>query len=135
MYNDEDEDEEGKKKKFHIREFKKGEFWKKFWKKFKDYYSDFWNYADLVPPVLIITIILVDTFTTDKKHPGAFKFRITMQAIANFFMWLKVFYFLRIFRSTGYFVNMLVEVTMYIRTYLFLYSLILGAFSCSFFIM
>ena len=67
--------------------------------KFAKYYSDFWNYPDLIPPILIIAIIIVDTLSTNEaEHPGIAKFRITMQAVASFFMWIKVFYFLRIFR-------------------------------------
>ena len=31
-------------------------------------------------------------------------------ALACFFMWIKIFYFMRIFRETGYFVNMLGQV-------------------------
>ena len=50
-------------------------------------------------------------------------------------MWIKIFYFLRIFRSTGFFVNMLLEITYYMRTFLLLYFLILASFGCSFFIM
>ena len=50
-------------------------------------------------------------------------------------MWIKLFYFLRIFRKTGFFVNMLMEVTKYVRTFLLLYFLILASFGCSFFIM
>ena len=50
-------------------------------------------------------------------------------------MWLKIFYFLRIFRQTGFFVNMLLKVISSIRTFGLLYVLILGAFGCSFFIM
>ena len=50
-------------------------------------------------------------------------------------MWIKIFYFLRIFRSTGFFVNMFMEITLYMRTFLLLYFIILAAFGCSFFIM
>ena len=101
--------------------------------RFKEYYSDFWNYPDVIPPFLIVTIIILDTITHD--NPGITKYRITMQAIASFFMWIKLFYFLRIFRTTGFFVNMLMEVTKYVRTFLLLYFLILASFGCSFFIM
>ena len=68
-----------------------------FWYRFKEYYSDFWNYPDVIPPFLIVTIIILDTITSDEAG-GITKYRITMQAIASFFMWIKLFYFLRIFR-------------------------------------
>ena len=50
-------------------------------------------------------------------------------------MWLKIFYFLRIFRRTGFFVNMLIKVFFGIAIFLLLYILILCAFASSFYIM
>jgi len=50
-------------------------------------------------------------------------------------MWIKIFYFLRIFRNTGYFVNMLLRVVSSSRVFFLLYVLILCAFGCTFFIM
>ena len=58
-----------------------------------------------------------------------------MQSIASFFMWIKIFYFLRIFRQTGFFVNMLLKVIQQSFTFFILYVLILFAFGSSFFIM
>lgn len=100
------------------------------------YFTDVWNYADFVPPIIIILIILVDFFVKDtEEHEGVMKFRYSMQAVASFGMWIKVFYFLRIFRQTGFFVNMLLKVMKSSRTFFLLYILILCAFGCSFFIM
>lgn len=50
-------------------------------------------------------------------------------------MWLKIFYFLRIFRQTGFFVNMLLRVIRISKVFFFLYLLILCSFASSFFIM
>mmetsp|Transcript_35141 Transcript_35141/g.42976 ORF Transcript_35141/g.42976 Transcript_35141/m.42976 type:complete len:117 (-) Transcript_35141:245-595(-) len=50
-------------------------------------------------------------------------------------MWAKVFYFLRIFRKTGFFVNMLVRVMYQIKVFALLYLLILCAFAFTFYIM
>lgn len=58
-----------------------------------------------------------------------------MQACASFGMWIKIFYFLRIFRQTGFFVNMLLNVVTSIKTFFLLYLLILCSFGCSYFIM
>ena len=72
---------------------------RRFISKFAEYYSDFWNWIDVVPPILIIAIIIVDTLSTNEEHhPNIASYRITLQAIASFGMWIKVFYFLRIFR-------------------------------------
>ena len=99
------------------------------------YLNDIWNYADFIPPILIIAVMIVDVFYNDLNHPNMVNFRYAMQAVASFGMWTKIFYFLRIFRSTGFFVNMLLRVVKSSRTFFLLYILILGAFACSFYIM
>ena len=48
---------------------------------------------------------------------------------------LQVLYFLRIFRQTGFFVNMLLNVISSIKTFFLLYILILCSFGCSFYVM
>ena len=68
-------------------------------KKGWDYFKDVWNYADVLPPVIIITVCCVDFFAKNEAPDGnVAKFRYSMQAIASFGMWIKIFYFLRIFR-------------------------------------
>ena len=74
-----------------------------------EYLFDVWNYADITPPLIIIIIVFADIFTKE-EGPMQSRIRYSMQAIANFFMWVKIFYFLRIFRQTGFFVNMLLKV-------------------------
>ena len=49
-----------------------------FIKRFTTYYTDFWNYPDVIPPVLIIVIIIADTVVRDGKRPGMDNFRITL---------------------------------------------------------
>ena len=90
----------------------------------------------MIPPTFIILIILVQLFVRDtEQYPGVTKFRFSMQACASFGMWIKIFYFLRIFRQTGFFVNMLLNVVTSIKTFFLLYLLILCSFGCSYFIM
>ena len=50
-------------------------------------------------------------------------------------MWIKIFYFLRMFPATGFFINMLLRVISEIKVFLFLYILILCQFSFTFYIM
>ena len=72
---------------------------RQFTKKGWDYFQDVWNYADVLPPVIIITVCFVDFFAENEAPDGnVAKFRYSMQAIASFGMWIKIFYFLRIFR-------------------------------------
>ena len=50
-------------------------------------------------------------------------------------MWAKIFYFLRIFRNTGFFVNMLFRVVGQIKIFALLYVLVLCMFGFTFYIM
>ena len=50
-------------------------------------------------------------------------------------MWGKIFYFLRMSRATGFFINMLLRVIVEIKVFLILYIIILCAFSFTFYIM
>lgn len=93
------------------------------------YFQDVWNYTDVVPPIIIIIVGLMDLFTPDSSNNS---FRVGMQAIASLGMWLKIFYFLRIFRKTGFFVNMLLRIASESLTFFILFVLILLAFSSSF---
>ena len=54
------------------------------------------------------------------------------QAITCLFMMLKIFYFLRIFRSTGFFVNMLISILQGSATFFILFALIIIAFGVTF---
>jgi len=97
------------------------------------YFLDFWNYADFIPPVGIYVIILIDLLTS-KQNDNARSIRYAIQAIVCFGMWVKIFYFLRVFRSTGYFVNMMFRVVSHSKVFFLLYMLILCAFAFTFFI-
>ena len=54
------------------------------------------------------------------------------QSIACILMWLKFMYFLRIYRSTGFFVNMLIQMAVAVKTFTVVLFIILAAFGCTF---
>ena len=64
-----------------------------------DYFSSFWNYTDLVPPILIIATLIIQLKT--EEDIMSITFLGTMRSVASLFMWLKFLYFLRIFKETG----------------------------------
>ena len=96
---------------------------------------------DIVPPILIILLIMLDLFdkqdADDLEGSGLISAggKYTIQATANLFMWLKLFYFMRVFRSTGFFVNMFFRMVEESSTFFFIYLLINVAFFISFYIM
>jgi hypothetical protein len=79
-----------------------------------DYFKSFWNYSDLIPPILIITVVIVHYVKRDEPpHVLA-----SVHSIACLLIWTKFLYFLRIFKHTGYFIRMLTDVVYDIRIFL-----------------
>jgi hypothetical protein len=60
--------------------------------------------VDILPPILILAVLIMGLVNNEISHITS------LQAISNFFMWFKLFYFFRIFEQTGYFINMLMKV-------------------------
>lgn len=54
------------------------------------------------------------------------------QSFACILMWFKFMYFLRIYRSTGFFVNMLIQMAVAVKTFSIILLIILAAFGCTF---
>lgn len=59
----------------------------------------------------------------------------TLATISLMIMWIKVFYFLRLFSTTAYLMRMIIEVTIDARYFLFMFVFAITAFSNSFFIL
>ena len=66
------------------------------------YFLSFWNYLDLISISLKISFIALDLSDTEstKVRP--------LSSVAVFFMWLKLFYFMRLFKPTATFIRMIV---------------------------
>lgn len=123
-----------------------------------DYFDSLWNILDFMPAILIILIIILDYTSisveesvkdptveeqledpTQEAETNNFSeiWSLTFwlyfaQAITCLFMMLKIFYFLRIFRSTGFFVNMLISILQGSATFFILFTLIIIAFGVTF---
>jgi len=100
---------------------------------FKEYLKSPWNYLDFVPPSLVITIVTMDVVIPETTQEVWFySFRNAAHAVIALMLCLKLFYFLRIFRKTGYFISMLVSVVTDARYFFLLYFLIHVTFFFSF---
>jgi hypothetical protein len=55
-----------------------------------------------------------------------------MRSFTNFLVWFKLFYFMRIFKNTGYYIRMIVEVMYDMRSFLLILLVSIIAFSDSF---
>jgi len=93
------------------------------------YLLQVWNYLDLIPPLFIVTILV---FTLFSDIFADFPFLYTIHAIANILMWFKLLYFLRIFKSTGYLVRMIIQVVVDMRIFIVVLCIIFFGFADAF---
>lgn len=91
-----------------------------------EYLMSVWNYVDLIPPILIIAIIIQDFFRVK------YDFLHTLHAIACALMWFKFLYFLRIFKTTGYLIRMIIEVIFDMKVFFIVLVIVLCAFGDAF---
>lgn len=78
----------------------------------KDYFSSFWNLADLLNYSLCMATLLFDTFDMSRHvlRPVA--------ALCLIVLWIKMFYFLRVFDSTSKLIRMIIEIVNDMTTFL-----------------
>jgi len=93
-----------------------------------EYLSSVWNYVDIIPPVGIFTLVAL--FFLDIK--GIEEIERQIQAVTTFFMWLKLLYFMRIFKNTGYLIRMIITVIYDMRHFLLVLLVALIAFGDTF---
>jgi hypothetical protein len=68
------------------------------------YFKDLWNYVDFTPPLVVMIIAFINIIGINTKWESVFK------SIGSLFMWLKMLYFLRIYKKTGYQIRMISKV-------------------------
>ena len=71
-----------------------------------------WNYIDLVPPVMVLLITMINALNISTAIESILK------SMGSLFMWLKLIYFIRIYRTTGYLVRMIVQVIQEMKVFL-----------------
>lgn len=76
------------------------------------YFSSMWNYFDIGAPLLILALAICDTCNTF-SDPDNHLLQSTyagMLGMTSFCLWIKWLYFLRIFKSTGFYIKTILEV-------------------------
>jgi len=94
-----------------------------------DYFMSFWNMVDLVSLILNSTICIWDVAGLNEQDLNV------LMSWAVLFMWLKVFYFGRIFKSTAALITMVIEITINMQSFLFVFILSVAGFGNCFMIM
>lgn len=91
--------------------------------------STFWNIIDLSSTIMVITFTIGDQmemkYVTGKN----------IASIASFLLWVKMFYFLRIFHPTAAFIRMITEVMKDISIFTLMLIVALMAFGNGFYIL
>jgi Polycystin cation channel len=120
-----------------------------------DYLKSFWNYLDLIPP-LTLSIFLpmellgffdyrdqINVYLSEQAIASQFGKTVEdptvtirtiegmLQSILSLIVWLKLLYFLRIFKSTGYYIRTITEVIKDMRYFLLMLLLTFIAFGDS----
>ena len=97
------------------------------------HFKNVWNLIDIIPPVGIFFIILIEWFT-HRSSDWSRQCRLVVMIFVCFAMCIKMFYYLRVKRSTGYFVNMLVQVVKHSGVFFLLYILVVLQFGATFYV-
>jgi hypothetical protein len=105
---------------------------RQFWVTGIDYLSSVWNYSDLLPPILIIIVVSLklNTYYNNDFQPDNIIY--TIHSLATLLMWMKLLYFLRIFRSTGYLVRTLTDVIYDMKVFLLILFIVYFGFGEAF---
>jgi hypothetical protein len=95
------------------------------------YLTSIWNYIDLIGPCGVIVTLSFQYSLNEGEIIDPHLERCII-SITTFFMWLKFIYALRIFKSTGYLIRMIIEVLYDMGIFLLILLITLCAFGDSF---
>jgi len=89
-----------------------------------------WNFLDLISSLLVIATSFVVLAAFDIGD-----LILIIGGMASFVIWLKIFYYLRIFRPTSSFIRMIVEMFKDIRIFLLIFFIGIFAFANFYYIL
>ena len=92
-----------------------------------EYITSFWNYIDIIPPIGICLACFFLLF-----YVGNDTMIRSILSITAFFMWIKLLYFMRIFKETGYLIRMITTVIIDMRFFFLVLVIGIVAFGDSF---
>ena len=96
----------------------------------KDYFSDFWNFSDLFSYSLCLIVVICD------RVPGIpSSVNRPIASICLIILWIKLFYFLRVFESTSRLIRMIIEIVNDMKNFLMVLGIGIIGFSGGFYIL
>jgi hypothetical protein len=99
-----------------------------------EYFRDYWNYIDGIGLLLNgILMIMLNVNCINESNEAFPKHNLRMiGALGVFLLWVKLFYWMRLFRSTAYFITLVTEVILDIRVFMVMLFIMLCAFASFF---
>ena len=92
-----------------------------------------WSYANVVPLVIMMFVIIWDTFLLDKDRKGADNLQKTLYSLTAFFVWIRVIHLLKCFSQPSYLIRMASEIIYRIRWLIAIIVISLLSFGFTFF--
>ena len=99
-----------------------------------DYFVDYWNYIDFLSLGLnFMFLIMLNTncFLVSNEYFTKEKIRLNA-AVGCFTLWVKLFYWMRLFKVTAYFITLITQTLYDIRVFMVMLSIIVLAFASFF---
>lgn len=90
------------------------------------YFLSVWNYIDILPPVLALSCMAVEHFTLFDNLDDSMQY---FHSFTTFVSWLKLLYFMRIFKNTGHLIRIIVDVIYDMRHFLLVLFITILAYS------
>ena len=99
-----------------------------------EYITDLWNFIDLLPPLIIVTLLFVEMFLKDKESFYKNEIVACIFSFSSFLMWIKLIYFLRLYKTFAYLIHMIVRVIVDMGPFIVIFVITLCAFAEAFLI-
>lgn len=93
------------------------------------YFHDVWNFLDVPISVVngfYIYVLSVDVILGHNKFKETFV--RTIGGVSVFLLWLKMFYWMRLFSKTAYMIKLITKTIFDLKNFLYIVTIILAAF-------
>lgn len=99
-----------------------------------DYFIDYWNYIDALSlglNFMFLVMLNTNCFLVSNEYFTKEKIRLNA-SVGCFILWVKLFYWMRLFKVTAYFITLITQTIFDIRVFMIMLSIMLIAFASFF---
>lgn len=95
-----------------------------------DYFKSFWNFSDLFSYTLCLLVVIFDRIPSVPASVNR-----PIASVCLIILWIKLFYFLRVFESTSRLIRMIIEIVNDMKNFLMVLTIGIIGFSGGFYIL